>query len=179
MATTKDRLNEFIRSGPDPDAWVTAPDAWVRAPESPAPPAPATDPPVTPVAPTPLGTRLQEPISAQQALTGMVAWVVGLGIGIAVEPPAANPNAVEPWFVSALGTILLVSLFTTLAGLLLRRRWSLAASLVAAGLLVVSTVMCPVSGHHANIGAWWVLQLGCGLGLLTSSALGLRQATLR
>jgi hypothetical protein len=109
----------------------------------------------------------------------MVAWVVGLAIGIAVEPPAANPNAVDPWFVSALGTILLVSLFTTLAGLSRRRRWSLAASLVAAALLVVSTVMCPVSGHHANIGAWWVLQLGCGLGLLTASTLGLRQDTPR
>jgi hypothetical protein len=171
MATTKDRLNEFIRSGPDPDAWVTAP-------EAPAPPASATDPPVIPVARRPLGTRLQEPISAQQALLGLVAWVVGLAIGIAVEPPATDPNAVDPWFVSALGTILLVSLFTTLAGLLLRRRWSLAASVVAAGLLVFSTVMCPVSGHHA-IGAWWVLQLGCGLGLLTASALGLRQATPR
>jgi hypothetical protein len=66
-----------------------------------------------------------------------------------------------------------------LAGLLLRRRWSLAASLVAAGLLVFSTVMCPVSGHHATIGAWWVLQLGCGLGLLTASALGLQQGTAR
>ena len=151
----------------------------MTAPEAPAPPAPATDPPVTPVARTPLGTRLQAPISAQQALTGMVAWVLGLAIGIAVEPPATNPNAVDPWFVSALGTILLVSLFTTLAGLLLRRRWSLAASLVAAGLLVLSTVMCPVSGHHANIGAWWVLQLSCGLGLLTASALWLRQATPR
>ena len=186
MATTKDRLNEFIRSGPDPDAWVTAPDAGVRAPdagvrapEAPAPPAAATEPPVTPAARRPLGTRLQEPISAQWALTGMVAWVLGLAIGIAVEPPATNPNAVDPWFVSVLGTILLVSLFTTLAGLLLRRRWGLAASLVAAGLLVFSTVMCPVSGHHANIGAWWVLQLGCGLGLLTASTLGLRQATPR
>jgi hypothetical protein len=44
MATTKDRLNEFIRSGPDPDAWVAAP-------EAPAPPAPATEPPVTPGCP--------------------------------------------------------------------------------------------------------------------------------
>lgn len=172
MATTKDRLDEFSRSGPDPDAWVTAPEAA-------APPAPATDPPVVPVARRPLGTRLEEPISAQHALMGLVAWVVGLAIGIAVEPPATNPNAVDPWYVSALGTILLVSLFTTLAGLFLRRRWSLVASLVAAGLLVFSTVMCPVSGHHANIGAWWVLQLGCGLGLLTASALGLRQTAPR
>jgi hypothetical protein len=170
MATTKDRLNEFIRSGPDPDAWVTAP-------EAPAPPAPATDPPATPVAHTPLGTRLQEPISAQQALTGMVAWVVGLAIGIAVEPPAANPNAVDPWFVSALATLLLGALLTTLAGLLMRRRWSLAVSLLAAGLLVLSTVLCPVSGHHTGVGGWWVVQLGCGLGLVATSILAWRRAT--
>jgi hypothetical protein len=47
MATTKERLNEFIRSGPDPHARVTAA-------EAPAPPAAATDPPVTPAARTPL-----------------------------------------------------------------------------------------------------------------------------
>jgi hypothetical protein len=157
MATTKDRLEELE------DTWVTAPEA----------------PPVTPAARTPLATRLQEPITAQQALTGMVAWVAGLAIGIAVEPPPTNPNAADPWFVTAMGTILLVSLLTTFAGFLLRRRWSLGASLLAAGLLVVSTVMCPVSGHHAHVGAWWVVQLGCGLGLAAASALGLRQASSR
>jgi hypothetical protein len=157
MATTKDRLEELE------ETWVTAPEG----------------PPVTPLARTPLATRLQEPITAQQALTGMVAWVAGLAIGIAVEPLPANPNAVDPWFVSAIGTILLVALLTTFAGFLLRRRWSMASSLLAAGLLVVSTVMCPVSGHHAGVGAWWVVQLGCGLGLLAGSALGLRQASAR
>jgi hypothetical protein len=161
MATTKDHLDEFTGPAPDLD------DAGVMAPGA---------PPVTPVARTPLATRLQEPITGQQALTGMVAWVAGLAIGIAVEPPATNPNAVDPWFVSALGTILLVALLTTFAGLWLRRRWSLASSMLAAGLLVVSTVMCPLSGHHASVGAWWVVQLGCGLALLTASALGLRQA---
>jgi len=157
MATTKDRLEELEGT------LATAPEA----------------PPVTPLARTPLATRLQEPITAQQALTGMVAWVAGLAVGIAVEPPPANPNAVDPWFVSAIGTILLVALLTTFAGFLLRRRWSMASSLLAAGLLVVSTVMCPVSGHHAGVGAWWVVQLGCGLGLLARSALGLRQASAR
>jgi hypothetical protein len=155
MATTKDRLAELE-------------DAWVMAPEAP--------PPAPPVARTPLATRLQEPITREQALTGMVAWLAGLAIGIAVEPPPANPNAVDPWFVTAMGTILLVALLTTFAGFLLRRRWSMVSSLLAAGLLVVSTVMCPLSGHHAGVGAWWAVQLGCGLGLLAGSALGLRQA---
>jgi hypothetical protein len=105
-------------------------------------------------------------------------WRGLLDVGIAVEPPATNPGAVDPWFVSALGTVLLAALPTTFAGLWLRRRWSLAASLVAAGLLMLSTVLCPVSGHHA-VGVWWVVQLGCGLGLVAVSGLGLRQAAPR
>jgi hypothetical protein len=43
-------------------------------------------------------------------------------------------------------------------------------------MLLLSTVLCPVSGHHA-IGPWWVVQLGCGLGLVAVSALGLRRTT--
>jgi hypothetical protein len=39
---------------------------------------------------------------------------------------------------------------------------------------VLSTVMCPASGHH-TLGAWWVVQLGCGLGLAAVSTLGLRR----
>jgi hypothetical protein len=176
MATTKDHLEEFTRSGPDLDGQelVELEDAWVKTPAAPPQPTAATDLPGTPVGHTPLGTRLQEPITAQLALIGAVVWAVGLAVGIAVEPPATNPNAVDPWFVSALGTVLLAALLTTFAGLWLRRRWSLAASLVAAGMLMLSTVLCPVSGHH-TIGSWWVVQLGCGLGLAAASALGLRR----
>ena len=97
-----------------------------------------------------------------------------LGIGIAVEPPPANPNAVDPWFVDALGMVLLTTVAGAFVGFWLRQRWSLAASLLASGLLVVSTVACPVSGHHI-LGAWWVVQLGCGLGLAATSILGLRR----
>jgi hypothetical protein len=124
----------------------------------------------------PFGARLLQPIPARWAAIGATAWVVLLTIGIAVEPAADNPNAVDPWYVSALGTMLLVAMVSMLAGFWLRRRWSLAASLVASGILVLSTVMCPVSGHHTNVGAWWVVQLGCGLGLVATSTLGLRRA---
>jgi hypothetical protein len=55
----------------------------------------------------------------------------------------------------------------------------LVASLLASSLLMVSTVMCPVSGHHTHLGAWWVVQLGCGLGLVTTSVLGLRRVAPR
>jgi hypothetical protein len=123
---------------------------------------------------TPLG-RLLGPISGRWAATGAVAWVVLLGIGIAVEPPPTNPSAVDPWLVDALGMVLLTAVVGAFAGFWLRRRWSLAASLLASGLLVVSTVACPASGHHTQLGAWWVVQLGCGLSLVATSILGLRR----
>ena len=124
---------------------------------------------------TPLAVRLLEPIPGSWAVAGAVAWVVLLAVGIAVEPPPANPNAVDPWFVDALGMIFLVTLLGAFAGFGLRRRLGPAASLVASGLLLVSTVMCPVSGHHTNIGAWWGVQVGCALALVTTSTLGLRR----
>jgi hypothetical protein len=177
MATTKDRLGELTRPKGqlhDREA-ATFADVWA-ATNAPPPPTAAGNGPVAVVARKPFGARLLEPITGAWAAIGVVAWVGLLGIGIAVEPPPDNPNAVDPWVVSALGSLLLVALFSTLVGLWLRRRWGLAASLVASGLLVVSTVMCPVSGHHTHLGAWWVVQLGCGLGLVTTSVLGLRRA---
>jgi hypothetical protein len=172
MATSSEQLDQLTKSGPELDdrELMALEAAWVVTPQAP-PPATGTG---QLAARTPRAGRLLEPITPHWAVIGPAAWVVLLAVGIAVEPPATNPNAVDPWFVSALGTVLLVALASTFAGFWLRRRWSLAASLVAAGMLVVSTLMCPVSGHHA-IGAWWVVQLGCGLGLVAASSLGLQR----
>jgi len=178
MATTTEQLDRLTKSGPERDdrALLTLEAAWV-APQ--AQPAATTDDLAAAAARKPPARLLLEPITARWAVIGAGTWVVLLAVGIAVEPPPTNPNAVDPWFVSALGALLLGGLLTTFAGFWLRRRWSLAASLVAAGMLLLSTVMCPVSGHHAGIGAWWVVQLGCGLGLVAVSTLGLQRATPR
>jgi hypothetical protein len=180
MATTTQPLDQRTRSAPElDDRELTALEAaWVVTPHAPPQSAAGTGRLAAATARTPLARRLLEPITPRWSVIGAAAWVVLLGVGIAVEPPPTNPNAVDPWFVNALGTILLVALLATLAGFWLRRRWSLAASLVAAGMLVVSTLMCPVSGHHA-IGAWWVVQLGCGLGLMAASSLGLQRTAPR
>jgi hypothetical protein len=174
MATTKDhqeQLTNAERELRDPDVAVLE-DLLVARGQ--APPAGAGDTPAAAVArSSPLG-RLLGPISGRWATIGATAWVVLLGIGIAVEPPPANPNAVDPWFVDALGMMVLTTVVGAFAGFWLRQRWSLAASLVASGLLVVSTLACPLSGHH-TLGAWWVVQLGCGLGLAATSILGLRR----
>jgi hypothetical protein len=175
MATTRDRQEQLIdaeRELHDHDV-AALERLWVVGGQPP-PAAAGNEPPVAVPRP-PLRERLLEPISGRWAAIAAVAWVVLLGIGIAVEPPPTNPNAVDPWFVDALGIILLTAVVGAFAGFWLRRRWSLAASLLASGLLVVSTVACPASGHHAQLGAWWVIQLGCGLGLLATSTLGLRR----
>jgi hypothetical protein len=156
MATTRERQEELTRA------------------ERELPLATGEGPPVT-VPRGSLQERMLEPISGRWAATGAVAWVVLVGIGLAVEPPPANPGAVDPWFLDAIATVLLVALVATFTGLWLRRRWSLAASLFASGLLVVSTLACPASGHHTNLGAWWVVQLACASALVATSALGLRR----
>ena len=175
MAMTKDRQEQLInveRELRDQDV-VALERLWVAGGQTP-PPAAGNTPAVAALRSSSLG-RLLGPIGGRWAAIGVVAWVVLLGIGIAVEPPPTNPNAVDPWFVDALGTMFLAAVVGAFAGFWLRRRWSLAASLLASGLLVVSTVACPASGHHTNVGAWWVVQLGCGLGLVATSILGLRR----
>jgi hypothetical protein len=175
MATTKDRLEQLTdveRDLHNRDV-VTLEDIWEADEERP-PPAAGDGPAVT-IPHSSLRSRLLEPISGRWAAIGATAWVLLVGIGIAVEPPPTNPNAVDPWFLDALGTILLAAVVGAFAGFWLRRRWSLAASLMASGLLVASTLACPVSGHHSQVGAWWVVQLGCGLGLVATSILGLRR----
>jgi hypothetical protein len=168
MATTKDRLDELTRHERELDDHdvVALQDGGVADAAAGNRPA---------VLPTSLRGRLLEPLSGRWAAIGAVAWVVLLGIGITVEPQPTNPNVVDPWFLNVLGTVLLAAVVAAFAGFWLRQRWSLAASLLASGLLVVSTVACPASGHHTQLGAWWVVQLGCGLGLVTTSALGLRR----
>jgi hypothetical protein len=175
MATTKDRQEQLInaeRELRDHDGVALA-HLWVAGGQTP-PAAPGNTPAVAVASSSPLG-RLLGPISGRWAAIGAAAWVVLLGIGIAVEPPPANPNAVDPWFVDALGSLVLTAVVGAFAGFWLRQRWSLAASLLASGLLVVSTIACPASGHHTQLGVWWVVQLGCGLGLAATSILGLRR----
>jgi hypothetical protein len=174
MATTKDRLDELTaheRELEDHDLVALE----NRGVDAQVPPAAAGNRPAAAVLNMLVRQRLLEPLSGRWAAIGAVAWVVLLGIGIAVEPPPTNPNAVDPWFLNVLGTVLLAAVVAAFAGFWLRQRWSLAASLLASSLLVVSTVACPASGHHTQLGAWWVVQLGCGLGLVTTSTLGLRR----
>jgi hypothetical protein len=93
MATTKDRLDELTSREPELDDHdVVAPEDGAMA-DAEVPPAAAGNGPAVGVLRTSLRGRLLEPLSGRWAAIGAVAWVVLLGIGIAVEPQPTNPTA--------------------------------------------------------------------------------------
>src|SRR5215212_6461898 len=102
MATTKDRLEELTNAERElRNRDVVAPeDTWGVEEQGP-PPAAGQGPAVAITRSSP-GSRLLEPISGRWAAIGAIAWVLLVGIGIAVEPPPTNPDAVDPWFLNAL-----------------------------------------------------------------------------
>ena len=101
------------------------------------------------------------------------AWVTIFTLGVAVEPSSAGEEA-YPLVGTLLALALLGSWATMVSGFLRGRRYGAVASVAGAACLVGMTVGCPLSGHHAGIGAWWGVQLVGSLMLL-----GLGRAALR
>ena len=137
-------------------------------PASPPPPAPA--PPMTRNS-----SRWAAPLSGRWAATLTVAWVSIFSIGIALEPAAADDEAL-PLLGAVVVTGLMASWVMMAAGFAQRRRYGAVASLFAAGFLVAMTIACPVSGHHAGIGAWWWFDAAGSLALVAASGAALRSA---
>lgn len=124
-------------------------------------------------------------LTEDRAITGRwpigmgMAWVAVFAAAIAVEPASTNPDAPEPLWASLLFFVLIAGLGTMAGGLARRQRIGLVASVVAGGLALVATVMCPVSGHHGGVGAWWYLQMGGFTALIGASLVGLRRSRSR
>jgi hypothetical protein len=108
----------------------------------------------------PLTVWLGEPITSLWAAVGVVALLGANAAAMALEPAPANPNQPEPWFVVLPSLVVALGILTAFGGLLARRRWGMAASLVAASVATVMVVACPISGHH-HFGLWWVGELAC------------------
>ncbi|MGI8683655.1 MAG: hypothetical protein ACR2MO_00870 [Acidimicrobiales bacterium] len=94
----------------------------------------------------------------------------------ALIPAPADPNAAIP-----LSAIVAVAGFTAVllamvVGLGLRARIGLVLSVFAGGLVLLDTVLCPVSGHHESVGAWWFLGMAGFSGLVLASVVGLRRS---
>jgi len=121
-------------------------------------------------------------LGEQGAVTGHwpaalgVAWVIVFATAFALEPAPADPNAAVPVWVVAMSYAMFATLGTMVAGLTRRQRLGLVASVVAGGVALFGAVMCPISGHHDSIGAWWYLQMAGFTGLIGASLTGLRRS---
>ncbi|HEY7106783.1 MAG TPA: hypothetical protein VH986_10295 [Acidimicrobiia bacterium] len=141
------------------------------------PEAPTTAPPVPPARPTAHDPRtetrewLNERIPGAVAAAVAVTWFVLVQIAFALEP-ATNRS------VPVIGVMLEVAMYLLLAvmitGLVMQRRWGLAASLAGAVLATAASIACPVTGHHP-FGTWWFGQMACMLGLVAVSVVTLRR----
>ena len=127
---------------------------------------------------TPLGRWLTEDgvVGGRWPVRLCLAWVVVFAVAIAVEPAPASSDAAEPLWATLLFFALFSALAVTVGGLARRRRLGLVASAAAGGLALVATVMCPVSDHHAGVGAWWFIQMTGFTGLVAASVAGLRRS---
>ena len=76
-------------------------------------------------------TWLQERIDGRLAAGVAIAWFVLLQVAMALEPVTHEP---EPSYGIALELVMWLLLATTVAGLVMQRRWGLVSSLGAAGL---------------------------------------------
>ena len=137
---------------------------------------PASPPPPASAAPIARDSfRWAAPLSGRWAAALTVAWVAIFSIGVALEPAAADDEAL-PLLGAVIVTGLMASWVMMAAGFAQRRRYGAVGSLIAAGFLVAMTIACPVSGHHAGIGAWWWFEAAGSLALVAASGAALRSA---
>ena len=121
------------------------------------------------------GSRWAAPLRGRWAVALTAAWVSIFSIGVALEPAAADDEAL-PLVGVLVVTGLMAGWVVMAAGFARRRRYGAVGSLIAAGFLVAMTIACPVSGHHPGIGAWWVFQAAGSLALVAASGRALRSA---
>ena len=133
--------------------------------------------PASPATPERLETRewLVTRIGRNVAIFVGVAWYVLFFAAVSLEPEATHPEAIPAWVGVTVDVVLLGLLAVMAAGLGVRRRWGLVASMAAAGVFLMATIACPVSGHH-SFGLWWYGQMACSLGLVAISGAALRRA---
>lgn len=107
------------------------------------------------------------------------AWIVVFTAAALLEPAPADPNGADPLWAGVLFLTLFAALGVMAAGLARRQRAGLVASVGAAGLALLASALCPVSGHHASVGAWWYLQMAGFTALVVAGLVGLGRSRAR
>lgn len=119
--------------------------------------------------------RMSPDITSGWAIGAAVAWVAGYQTMLALEPAAAQPEAIPGVFATAMGLLMTGGMLTIALGLVTRARWAFVASGATALLLAGQVVACPITGHH-QLGAWWAIQAAIAAGLVALSLAGWQAA---
>jgi hypothetical protein len=122
------------------------------------------------------GTRswLQDEVSGRWAFGLLAAWYALFLLAQYLTPEPADEHGILAWIGIALSVVFFAALVVAAAGLAMRRRWGLVASLGTAGLLLADSIACPLTGHH-QFGAWVAIQAVGALALAGASIRALRQ----
>jgi hypothetical protein len=117
---------------------------------------------------------LQDRVSNAWGFGLLAAWYVLVVLSQIMQPAVHDEGAVLAWIGVVLSVVFTAAVLVAMAGLALRRRWGLVASLGAAGLLVADSIACPMTGHH-QFGAWVVVQSVGSVALAGASIRALRR----
>lgn len=116
---------------------------------------------------------LHDEVSKGWAYGLAAGWYALILLSQILAPAPADESGVLVWIGIALSIVFMAVVLVAMAGLVLRRRWGLVASLGAAGLLVADSIACPMTGHH-HFGAFAVVQAVGAVALADVSIRALR-----
>jgi hypothetical protein len=102
-----------------------------------------------------------------------LGWPVAFFISMSLPPAPAHAHAPDPAWSTALAWGFLVALYATVFLASTRHRATAVAGVVAGGIIVTMSALCPVTGHH-ELGLWWFAQIAVLGAMLVASVLALR-----
>ncbi|MFQ5968186.1 MAG: hypothetical protein ACE5MI_11345 [Acidimicrobiia bacterium] len=113
------------------------------------------------------GRSLDDPIRSGVAALAGLAWIVFLPISLAAQPPV-DPAAPVSALAEVVALVFTLMLFGSVAGLTLRRRWGLLATIGGGVTMMTAASLCYLTGHT---GTWIAIQLVAGIGIAASGRL--------
>lgn len=114
-------------------------------------------------------------LSGSWTLALALCWPVVTAVCVALEPAATGDGGVLAQIV---GMVFFVTLIGAVSSAVGRAPSAIAWSYAAGAGIVGMTAACPLSAHHATVGAWWAGQwaaAAAGLVLTTAAARHLRR----
>ena len=115
-------------------------------------------------------------IDRRVALFFGFGWPLVVLVNMAVEPESTETASIGMAIGVALFLAFAATMIATVMAAARRSPVTPLRSTWAGVLAVAVTIGCPLSGHHAGIGAWWFTQMALSVAMLAVSAAFLRRS---